>query len=72
MNDDRVFFSPGELVKVRGIDSPRMVVHKVDKLVKTTSDHGNERILLGITCFWFTLDHQYQTARFNTKDLEKC
>lgn len=73
MNDEKVFFNPGELVKVRGIDGPTMVVQKVDRLEKLdTRTNVNERVLLGISCFWFTLDYQYQVARFNTKDLEKC
>ena len=70
MLDEKIYFNPGDMVTVKNIDGPIMVVKAVDKLA--FKDNNRERSLLGITCFWFTKNFEYQETRFNTKDLIKC
>jgi uncharacterized protein YodC (DUF2158 family) len=68
MNDNEIYFMPGDEVILRQVyaKSPVMVVQSVDKVSK-----DNERPqLLGITCFWFDLQNRLQRNRFNSKDLK--
>ncbi len=70
MNEDmhKVFFNPGDIVTVKQEipNKPLMVVKSVDKVKSKMDDRPQ---LFGITCFWFTVDGNYQSHRFNTKDL---
>ena len=71
-NDTKVFFTAGDVVTLKqGImNVPKMIVKSIDK---TTIKHSDARpTLFGITCFWFTETKQYQSERFNTKDLIHC
>lgn len=69
--EDKVFFSPGDLVTIRQNipNKPIMlVVKKVNSIIK--HDDEKEGILRGIRCRWFTTDGTLQEDIFNTKDLE--
>lgn len=71
MENDKVFFTPGDIVTLKQDISnvPEMVVKSIDK---TTIRDGNKPVLFGVTCFWFTDYKELQSARFNTKDLIHC
>lgn len=70
MIDDKIYFTPGQLVMLKH-DLPNkpimMVVRKETSIFKNTGDN----ILRGIRCRWFTTDGTLQEAIFNTKDLIK-
>lgn len=70
MLDDKIYFTPGQLVILKH-DLPNkpvmMVVRKETSIFKNTGDN----ILRGIRCRWFTTDGTLQEAIFNTKDLMK-
>lgn len=70
MIDDKIYFTPGQLVVLKH-DLPNkpimMVVRKETSIFKNTGDN----ILRGIRCRWFTTDGTLQEAIFNTKDLIK-
>jgi len=70
-NDKMVYFVPGEKVQLKQKleYQPVMVVKEINK----SRSRGDEdkSILLGVTCFWFTVHGKYQEAKFNTKDIEK-
>ena len=66
--EERVFFNAGDRVKVKHkIDGPVMLVKHVNK----AHERGDttKPLLIGITCFWFTKNHEYQSQLFSTKDL---
>lgn len=69
MDDEKVYFHPGDVVQLRQdvTNRPTMIVKSKD----TIADDDAPR-LLGITCMWFNTNMELQTARFSTKDLEKC
>lgn len=68
--EERIFFNPGEVVKVKQNipNKPLMVVKSVDK---SNTKYGDtvKPVFFGITCFWFATDGTLQESRFNTKDL---
>ena len=70
-NTNKVFFTPGDVVKVKHeIDNrPTMIVKTIDKVTIRNKEAGDRPTLFGITCFWFSTDGKIQEARFNTKDL---
>lgn len=69
---DKIYFSPGDVVRLRQADyikSPNMlVVRKVAFLLQHQDDTSNMK---GILCRWFTEDNLLQEAVFNFKDLIK-
>lgn len=67
--DDKVYFKPGDCVKLRQhklMNSPVMLV-----LRKETALFKDSQSLKGIRCRWFTADNYIQEAVFCTKDLIK-
>lgn len=68
MEDNKVFFTPGDVVTLKqGIEYvPKMVVKSIDK---AAIRGGEKSMLFGVTCFWFTSTGMLQENRFNTKDL---
>lgn len=68
--EDKVFFTPGDVVTIRQ-DIPNkpimLVVRKVNNILK--HDEDREGLLRGIRCRWFTTDGLLQEEVFNTKDL---
>jgi uncharacterized protein YodC (DUF2158 family) len=67
------YYHKGDVVAVKNIPSPKMLVNdikfKVDSQGNLIKDHLNQKILLGVECYWFTNDNKYQKKIFNTKDL---
>lgn len=70
MEEEKIFFMPGDVVTLRQ-DIPNKPVMLV--LKKETSmfknKQGEDSILRGIKCRWFTVSGELQEAVFNTKDL---
>lgn len=70
MEEDKIYFKPGEVVTLRQ-DIPNkpimLVVRKVSTIIKKQEDSN----LRGILCRWFTTDGTLQENVFNTKDLIK-
>lgn len=67
MENDKVFFLPGDVVTLKQ-DLPNkpimLVVRKETSIIKKETD-----ILKGIRCRWFTNSGELQESIFNTKDL---
>jgi uncharacterized protein YodC (DUF2158 family) len=69
--EEKIFFSAGETVKVKqNIDGPLMVVKMVNKA--NVRGEADKPMLIGVTCFWFTKNNEYQSQMFSTKDLQKA
>lgn len=73
-NDNKVFYTPGDLVVVKHrelANAPVMLVKgKMQKLLKDKESDRNDSVFLGIKCIWFNKNQELQEAVFNTKDLE--
>lgn len=71
MENEKVYFKPGELVQLKQ-DLPNkpimLVVKKENSILRNKV--SDDKILKGIRCRWFTKDQFLQEAIFNTKDLE--
>ncbi len=65
MEDEKIYFKPGDLVQSRLPNSPVMLV-----LRKETSLFKDNQALKGIRCRWFTDSGLLQEAVFNTKDIQ--
>lgn len=75
MEDNNVYFNPGDLVQLKQ-DLPNkpimIVVKKETSLFKhNRKDDDKKPILKGIRCRWFTSTGELQENVFNTKDLVK-
>lgn len=71
MEDNKIFFLPGELVTIKQDLPNKPVMIVVRKETSMFKKEGEEGILKGIRCRWFTADSKLQEAVFNTKDLQK-
>jgi uncharacterized protein YodC (DUF2158 family) len=65
MEEDKIYFHPGDVVVLRQIESPKMLV-----LRKELALFKNNSGLKGIRCRWFTTSGLLQEAVFSTKDLK--
>jgi len=67
-DDEKVYFQPGDTVELKqNVDNkPKMIVKSIDKMARGSSAPE----LLGVTCMWFNIQYELQTARFSTKDLK--
>lgn len=74
MEENNIYFNPGQVVQVKQniSNKPKMIVVKKETyLFKHDSKKEDKRpTLIGIRCRWFTNDGNIQEAIFNTKDLE--
>jgi len=73
ISDDKVFYNPGDIVKLRhALDNvPRMyVVEKVSRTIKDKD--GLKSSFAGIKCRWFDKNYVLREALFSTKDLIHC
>ena len=70
MDDNKVYFQPGDLVTLKK-DIPNKPIMIVVKKVTSVFKNQNESSLKGIRCRWFTTDGLLQEAIWNTKDLYK-
>ena len=72
MNEEKVYFAPGDLVQIRqDIDNkPVMIVkEKETKRFNPNKEELGSNFLVGIRCIWFDKEQRLQEAVFNTKDL---
>lgn len=68
MEEDKTYFLPGQIVKIRQNipNSPTMIVVRKETNV---FNHDSKGKLKGMRCRWFTNDGQLQEAVWSTKDL---
>ena len=73
MEDEKIYFMPGELVTLKQDvpNKPTMIVVKKETNIFKNSGVETQPSLKGIKCRWFTKDGLMQEAVFNTKDLIK-
>ena len=72
MNDDKVYFIPGDRVTLKQEIPNKPVMMVIKKESYTFKNKNNiEPSLRGIKCRWFTELGEIQEAIFNTKDLIK-
>lgn len=72
--EDKVYFMPGDVVRVRQNIPNRpdmIVVGKETNRFKPDPDESGKEYLQGIKCRWFSTDMKLQEGIFNTKDLIK-
>ena len=69
MEDDKIYFMPGDMVTIRQDlpNKPTMLVIRKE----TANFKSDDNFLIGIRCRWFTNDGYLQEAVFNTKDIIK-
>ena len=72
MEEEKIFFMPGDVVTLRQEipNKPVMLVLKKETSM-FKNKQGEDSILRGIKCRWFTVSGELQEAVFNTKDLVK-
>lgn len=73
INEEKVFFTPGQLVQIKhSLDfSPIMyVVEKITKNYLNKHTNETEKLFVGIKCRWFDVNMQLQEAIFSSKDLK--
>lgn len=72
MNDEKIFFQPGDLVILRHNEvknKPVMyIVEKVSKQYKSGDEISN--VFTGMRCRWFDDNKVLREAIFSTKDLD--
>ena len=72
MNDDKIFFQPGDVVILRHKElknKPVMyIVEKVSKQYKAGDDINN--VFCGMRCRWYDDNKVLREAIFSTKDVE--
>ncbi len=73
---EKVFFNKGDVVRLKNIDSPEMLVIEVKMESRFSSDDRldtvkKDKILDGIICLWFDELGRIQEYKWNTKDLVK-
>lgn len=71
MEDSKIFFNPGDLVKVRHKELENVpTMYVIEKVTRSlfTKDH-TENAFIGIKCRWFDKNQRLQESVFSTKDL---
>lgn len=73
MEDDKIYFLPGDVVQLKQNipNKPIMIVVKKETNIFKNQGVESAPILKGIKCRWFTTDGFLQEAVWNTKDLQK-
>jgi hypothetical protein len=72
INDDRIYFAPGDIVKLRHENiSYRPAMYVVEKISRSIVNKNGDRenVFIGIKTRWFSNDYKLQEAIFSTKDL---
>lgn len=70
MENEKIYFQPGDLVTIRQELPNKPVMLVVQKETRTFKDNNTkEDFLIGIKCRWFTTSGALEEAIFNTKDL---
>lgn len=73
MEDDKIYFLPGDIVQLKQDipNKPVMIVVKKETNIFKNQGVESQPTLKGIKCRWFTTDGLLQEAVWNTKDLQK-
>lgn len=73
MEDDKIYFLPGDVVSLKQDipNKPIMIVVKKETSIFKNQGVDSQPTLKGIKCRWFTTDGLLQEAIWNTKDLQK-
>ena len=75
MENDKIYFLPGDLVTLKQDlpNKPTMLVVKKETLTFRPDKDKEEKedFFKGIRCRWFTTTQELQESVFNTKDLIK-
>ena len=74
LDDEKIYYNPGDLVTVKHdiSNKPRMfVVEKSTRSLYNKNTNEKENVFLGIKCRWFDNNGDLQEALFSTKDLLK-
>lgn len=75
MENDKIYFLPGDLVTLKQDipNKPVMLVVKKETLTFRPNKDSEEKedFFKGIRCRWFTTTQELQESIFNTKDLIK-
>lgn len=75
MENDKIYFLPGDLVTLKQDmpNKPVMLVVKKETLTFRPNKDNEEKedFFKGIRCRWFTTTQELQESIFNTKDLIK-
>lgn len=69
--NDKIYFSPGEVVTLRQDIPNKPIMIVVRKETRMFKDAENKDVLKGIRCRWFTTNQELQESVFNTKDIIK-
>lgn len=67
--ENKLFFSPGDVVKVKH-NIPNVPNMYVVKKAFGYNIKDSDKAFNGMLCRWFSSDHKLQEGIFNTKDLE--
>lgn len=70
INQEKVYFSPGDVVTIRQNVPNKPIMLVKGKVQKTIRGDNNSNHFQGIECIWFTINGELQKNTFNTKDLE--
>ena len=74
LDDEKIYYNPGDLVTVKHniSNKPKMfVVEKSTRSLYNKNTNEKENVFLGIKCRWFDNNGDLQEALFSTKDLLK-
>lgn len=71
MDDNKIYFQPGDLVGLKKDIPNKPIMIVVKKVTSVFKQDGDNTVLKGIKCRWFTQDGCLQEAIWNTKDLYK-
>lgn len=71
INNDKVFFNPGDIVELRHQLDNTPTMYVVEKMTRTIINKAGEKetMFLGIKCRWFDVNKVLHEAIFSTKDL---
>ena len=69
--EEKIFYLPGDIVTLKQNIPNKPIMIVVKKETSMFRKEGEEGILKGIRCRWFTQQNAIQEAVFNTKDLLK-
>lgn len=74
LEENKIYFNPGDLVAVKH-DIPNkpvmFVLEKCTRSLYNRDTQETENVFLGIKCRWFDKNQVLQEALFSTKDLMK-
>lgn len=71
INDEKVFFVPGDLCQVKHDLPMKPTMYVVEKLTRSMVSKDGEKssVFIGIKCRWFDINMVLREAVFSTKDL---